>query len=86
MHNVQLLLQENAVLEWKFARTQVWISYFGKHPMIPPPFNVFPTFTDIKWALGAIKEAVKISTSTIPQVKQTRWNPGLHDQLKTKHH
>lgn len=30
-------------MEWKFARTKLWISYFDDDDDLPPPFNLFPT-------------------------------------------
>jgi transient receptor potential cation channel subfamily C member 4 len=36
-------LQERADVEWKFARSKLWISYFEEGGTCPPPFNVVPT-------------------------------------------
>ena len=30
-------------MEWKFARSKLWISYFDDKCTLPPPFNIFPT-------------------------------------------
>ncbi|KAJ4427734.1 hypothetical protein ANN_25386 [Periplaneta americana] len=30
-------------VEWKFARSKLWISYFDDKCTLPPPFNIFPT-------------------------------------------
>ena len=35
--------QEQADTEWKFARSKLWISYFGDGATVPPPFNIIPT-------------------------------------------
>lgn len=29
--------------EWKFARSQLWMSYFEDGSTVPPPFNLFPS-------------------------------------------
>jgi hypothetical protein len=29
-------------VEWKFARTKLWISYFENGGTLPPPFNIIP--------------------------------------------
>ena len=47
-------LQEKADIEWKFARSKLWISYFEDGGTVPPPFNIIPTpksvFYLIRWA------------------------------------
>ena len=30
-------------MEWKFARSKLWISYFEEGGTCPPPFNIIPT-------------------------------------------
>lgn len=30
-------------MEWKFARSKLWISYFEEGGTVPPPFNIIPT-------------------------------------------
>ena len=46
-------LQEKADIEWKFARSKLWISYFEDGGTVPPPFNIIPTpksvFYFIRW-------------------------------------
>lgn len=41
-------------MEWKFARSKLWISYFEEGGTVPPPFNVIPTpksiWYVIQWA------------------------------------
>ncbi|KAH9638274.1 hypothetical protein HF086_013712 [Spodoptera exigua] len=34
---------ERADVEWKFARSKLWISYFEEGGTAPPPFNVLPS-------------------------------------------
>lgn len=34
--------QERADVEWKFARSRLWISYFEEGGTCPPPFNIIP--------------------------------------------
>ncbi|KAI0225455.1 Short transient receptor potential channel 4 [Lamellibrachia satsuma] len=43
MSNSYAKVEENAELEWKFARTKLWTSYFGSGGTLPPPFNLIPT-------------------------------------------
>lgn len=41
-HSYQLIF-ERADVEWKFARSKLWISYFEDGGTVPPPFNIIPT-------------------------------------------
>ncbi|KAJ8679347.1 hypothetical protein QAD02_015134, partial [Eretmocerus hayati] len=41
-HSYQLIF-ERADVEWKFARSKLWISYFEEGGTVPPPFNIIPT-------------------------------------------
>lgn len=38
-----LLSQDHADIEWKFARTKLWMSYFDEGATLPPPFNIVPS-------------------------------------------
>jgi transient receptor potential cation channel subfamily C member 4 len=50
-------LQERSDLEWKFARSKLWMSYFDAEDILPPPFNIMPSpglFRDLL-KLGTVK-------------------------------
>ncbi|KAG9265486.1 short transient receptor potential channel 5-like [Astyanax mexicanus] len=34
---------DHADIEWKFARTKLWMSYFDEGGTLPPPFNIIPS-------------------------------------------
>merc|ERR1712020_75899 len=44
-HSYQLISvsSEKADIEWKFARSKLWISYFEEGGTVPAPFNIIPT-------------------------------------------
>lgn len=46
MSNSYQRISEQSDVEWKFARSKLWISYFSPTdtPTIPPPFNIVPHF------------------------------------------
>ncbi len=50
--------KEKADIEWKFARSKLWISYFEEGGTVPPPFNIIPTpksiFYLFKWAYSKL--------------------------------
>ncbi|XP_018406450.1 PREDICTED: transient receptor potential-gamma protein [Cyphomyrmex costatus] len=43
MNHSYQLISERADVEWKFARSKLWISYFEEGGTAPPPFNIIPT-------------------------------------------
>ncbi|XP_031631635.1 transient receptor potential protein [Contarinia nasturtii] len=43
MSNSYQIISERSDSEWKFARSQLWMSYFEDGGTLPPPFNLFPT-------------------------------------------
>ncbi|XP_041970027.1 transient-receptor-potential-like protein [Aricia agestis] len=43
MSNSYAMIDEHSDVEWKFARTKLWLSYFEETSTLPPPFNIFPT-------------------------------------------
>ncbi|KPP71643.1 short transient receptor potential channel 3-like [Scleropages formosus] len=36
-------LQDDADVEWKFARSKLWLSYFDNGKTLPPPFSIVPS-------------------------------------------
>ncbi|XP_076619198.1 transient receptor potential cation channel gamma isoform X3 [Colletes latitarsis] len=51
MNHSYQLISERADVEWKFARSKLWISYFEEGGTVPPPFNIIPTPKSI-WYMG----------------------------------
>ncbi|PRD19172.1 UNVERIFIED_CONTAM: trp [Trichonephila clavipes] len=43
MSNSYQIISECSDIEWKFARSKLWMSYFEDGSTVPPPFNIFPT-------------------------------------------
>ncbi|KAG8184492.1 hypothetical protein JTE90_002339 [Oedothorax gibbosus] len=43
MNHSYQIISEHADVEWKFARTKLWLSYFEDGATVPPPFNIIPT-------------------------------------------
>ncbi|XP_077985486.1 short transient receptor potential channel 5-like [Glandiceps talaboti] len=48
MSNTYTRVEENADIEWKFYRTEMWMSFFEEGSTLPPPFNVIPSFKTMK--------------------------------------
>ncbi|CAK9804686.1 Transient receptor potential-gamma protein [Anthophora quadrimaculata] len=51
MNHSYQLISERADIEWKFARSKLWISYFEEGGTVPPPFNIIPTPKSM-WYMG----------------------------------
>ncbi|XP_063986740.1 transient receptor potential-gamma protein isoform X2 [Diachasmimorpha longicaudata] len=51
MNHSYQLISERADVEWKFARSKLWISYFEEGGTVPPPFNIIPTPKSL-WYIG----------------------------------
>ncbi len=43
-----LLWQENADVEWKFHSTVMWMNIMLDENVVPPPFNLLPSYESIK--------------------------------------
>ncbi|XP_044729543.1 transient receptor potential-gamma protein [Chrysoperla carnea] len=51
MNHSYQLISERADIEWKFARSKLWISFFEEGGTVPPPFNIIPTPKSIYYVL-----------------------------------
>ncbi|CAL8363953.1 unnamed protein product [Merluccius merluccius] len=53
MNNSYQHIADHADIEWKFARTKLWMSYFEEGGTLPSPFNIIPspksTFYLLEW-------------------------------------
>ncbi|GBP17800.1 Transient-receptor-potential-like protein [Eumeta japonica] len=56
MSNSYAMIDEHSDVEWKFARTRLWMSYFEESATLPPPFNIFPTPKLVLKLLGLRKK------------------------------
>ncbi|KAL3042786.1 hypothetical protein OYC64_020665 [Pagothenia borchgrevinki] len=43
MNNSYQHIADHADIEWKFARTKLWMSYFEEGATLPAPFNIIPS-------------------------------------------
>ncbi|GCC28295.1 hypothetical protein chiPu_0006724 [Chiloscyllium punctatum] len=50
-----LYMQEDADVEWKFARAKLWLSYFDEGRTLPAPFNLVPSPKSICYLISKIK-------------------------------
>ncbi|VDP15649.1 unnamed protein product [Soboliphyme baturini] len=43
MSNSYQYISDQSDVEWKFARSKLWIEYFDESGTLPPPFNIVPS-------------------------------------------
>ncbi|CAH8567798.1 unnamed protein product [Heterobilharzia americana] len=43
-------------VEWKFARSKLWISFFGEGCTVPVPFNIIPTPKAFMYMLNSFRK------------------------------
>uniref|UniRef100_A0AAG5CXK8 Ion transport domain-containing protein n=1 Tax=Anopheles atroparvus TaxID=41427 RepID=A0AAG5CXK8_ANOAO len=55
MNHSYQLISERADVEWKFARSKLWISYFEEGGTCPPPFNIIPTPKSVLYVFQWVK-------------------------------
>ncbi|KAG7484450.1 hypothetical protein MATL_G00049450 [Megalops atlanticus] len=58
MNNSYQHIADHADIEWKFARTKLWMSYFEEGGTLPPPFNIIPSPKSIWYLIKWIKRHI----------------------------
>ncbi|XP_037048011.1 transient receptor potential-gamma protein isoform X9 [Bradysia coprophila] len=65
MNHSYQLISERADVEWKFARSRLWISYFEEGGTCPPPFNIIPAPKSIWYIIQWMKKSFFGRSKTI---------------------
>uniref|UniRef100_A0A667Y820 Transient receptor potential cation channel subfamily C member 4 n=1 Tax=Myripristis murdjan TaxID=586833 RepID=A0A667Y820_9TELE len=55
MNNSYQHIADHADIEWKFARTKLWMSYFEEGGTLPSPLNIIPSPKSVVYLFGWIK-------------------------------
>ncbi|XP_049582628.1 short transient receptor potential channel 4b isoform X3 [Syngnathus scovelli] len=55
MNNSYQHIADHADIEWKFARTKLWMSYFEEGGTLPSPFNIIPSPKSFYYLTGWIR-------------------------------
>ncbi|KAL2094258.1 hypothetical protein ACEWY4_008977 [Coilia grayii] len=58
MNNSYQHIADHADIEWKFARTKLWMSYFEEGGTLPPPFNIIPSPKSLWYLFKWIKRRI----------------------------
>ncbi|KAG9351782.1 hypothetical protein JZ751_023033, partial [Albula glossodonta] len=68
MNNSYQHIADHADIEWKFARTKLWMSYFEEGGTLPSPFNIIPSPKSAWYLIKWIKKHIcKKSTARRPE-------------------
>ncbi|XP_071965534.1 short transient receptor potential channel 4-like [Antedon mediterranea] len=78
MSNTYTKIEEDADIEWKYARSRLWLEYFDDNITIPPPFNLLPRpgpcFRRLKCILGfPCSESLKQNRAGYSRAKSQFW-------------
>lgn len=77
------LRQDDADVEWKFARAKLWFSYFEEGRTLPVPFNLVPSPKSMLGLAQAIKSLLlqnvtgQTEEKTETQLNQVQHNMGV---------
>lgn len=71
------LVQDDADVEWKFARAKLWFSYFKNGGTLPVPFNLVPRPKSVVSLLMGIK-------GIIWDVPQNKGKENSNDEMELK--
>ncbi|XP_030648073.1 short transient receptor potential channel 4a [Chanos chanos] len=67
MNNSYQHIADHADIEWKFARTKLWISYFEEGGTLPVPFNIIPSPKSVWYLICWIKKNMCKKVSRRPE-------------------
>lgn len=58
MNHSYVKISKRSDIEWKFARTRLWMSYFDTGSTVPAPFNIIPSIKSVKNLICSILGAI----------------------------
>lgn len=76
--------QEHSDVEWKFARSKLWMSYFEESGTLPPPFNIFPAPKLCLRACRIQKKEFQKRNSARLRAREHKYVIKIFEKLKNK--
>ncbi|KAG9511063.1 Transient receptor potential-gamma protein, partial [Fragariocoptes setiger] len=73
-------ISAKADVEWKFARTRLWLSYFDARITVPPPFNIIPSVGTMRHCMRRIRKLRTKAIHTTPE-EPTPASPMVTDTM-----
>ncbi|XP_012943366.1 uncharacterized protein LOC101855595, partial [Aplysia californica] len=65
-------IQTDCDVEWKFARTKLWLNYMDDGSTLPVPFNMIPTPKSFLYGWTAVKDALGPGNNVVDYSKHKR--------------
>ncbi|MEQ2286775.1 Short transient receptor putative channel 7 [Ameca splendens] len=76
-------IEEDADVEWKFARAKLWLSYFDEGRTLPAPFNLVPSPKSFYYLVLRIKSCLILLCKANGRHRNNEVEMGtLHSQAK----
>ncbi|XP_026140462.1 short transient receptor potential channel 7 [Carassius auratus] len=80
-------IEEDADVEWKFARAKLWLSYFDEGRTLPAPFNLVPTPKSFYYLIIRVKSCLIRLCKGKGHRHENELEMGmLNSRLKADHH
>ncbi|XP_038052575.1 short transient receptor potential channel 3-like [Patiria miniata] len=73
-------IESDQDVEWKFARSQLWLSYFERGATLPIPFNLIPSPKSFLYAYRWLRRQVKNYKKKKEQNQSTRTTMPMSDR------
>ncbi|XP_077863894.1 short transient receptor potential channel 4-like [Saccoglossus kowalevskii] len=85
-------IEEDADIQWKYSRAELWMSYFGEGAALPPPFNLLPSRLGVEGLIRRFKhglcttpEHIKLQQQSMIETKVKEYEEVIHDVVRRYH-
>lgn len=89
MNHSYVKISKKSDIEWKFARTRLWMSYFDTGSTVPAPFNIIPSIKSITYFISQLTRFICRTVRSFRKVKRVisinENNHTTNNQLKIYH-
>lgn len=68
-------ISDHSDIEWKFARSKLWLTYFEESSPLPPPFNLIPSLEPIYDLISILFGAKIPSEDEPPEASKNKYGP-----------
>ncbi|PIK38514.1 putative transient-receptor-potential-like protein-like [Apostichopus japonicus] len=75
-------IENHADVEWKFARSKLWMSYFDEGSTLPPPFNLIISPKSVYYCYQYLKRALCSGMLTSRRMSKMSKKDSLNGNLK----
>ncbi|XP_065225839.1 transient-receptor-potential-like protein [Planococcus citri] len=88
MSNSYSIIADQADVEWKFARTKLWINFFDEKSTLPSPYNVLPTKKTFRYVWSLFRRFARLLWRLLQRLRRLRRSDStqLQKQQQQHHH